>query len=168
MDYRTHRIPNQLTGCIALGGFFLNGWLNGWPGLVGGLFGLLISFIFFIPFYLLRWMGAGDVKLLMAVGVCLGWRLALLAGLSTLLLGAMASMLFLLVNGDLMSYLRRYWQMAMGLFDSGRFVYVRPESDHSAEVRFPYALVIALGTMAAIFGPKFFLLMRIPILSVNQ
>ena len=165
IDLISHRIPNKLTVSTILGALALQSALNGWPGLLDSTLGILVMFSFFLPFYKCRWMGAGDVKLLMAVGGCLGWRLGILAGLSTLLIGAMVAFMFMLVHGDLLTYLRRYGVMAKCLFLTGHFAYVPPESGESANKRFPYALAIALGTLSAIYGPTHWSFMRIPILS---
>ena len=164
-DLLSHRIPNKLTAPVALLGLVLQAWVNGLAGLADGFLGLLVAFFALLPFYLTRWMAAGDIKLLMAVGACLGWRLGILAGLSTLLIGAMVAFLFLLIQGELFSYLRRYGVMAKCLLFTGRFAYIPPEPGQSASVRFPYALAIALGTVAAIYGPAHWSFMRIPILS---
>lgn len=164
-DLHSHRIPNKLTAPVALLGLALQGWINGLAGLADGFLGVLVAFFGFLPFYLARWMAAGDIKLLMAVGACLGWRLGLLAGLSTLLIGAIVAFLFLLIQGELLAYLRRYAVMAKCLLFTGRFAYIPPEPGHSASVRFPYALAIALGTLAALYGPAHWSFMRIPILS---
>ena len=164
-DLLWHRIPNKLTVPVALLGLALQAWINGLAGLADGFLGLLVAFFAFLPFYLARWMAAGDIKLLMAVGACLGWRLGLLAGLSTLLIGALVAFLFLLMQGELFAYLRRYGVMAKCLLLTGRFEYIPPEPGQSASVRFPYALAIALGTLAALYGPAHWSFMRIPILS---
>ena len=164
-DLLSHRIPNKLTAPVALLGLLLQAWFNGWAGLADGFLGMLVGFFAFLPFYLARWMAAGDIKLLMAVGACLGWRLGLLAGLSTLLIGAIVAFMFLLIKGELFAYLRRYGVMAKCLLLTGRFAYIPPEPDQSATVRFPYALAIALGTVAALYGPAHWSFMRIPILS---
>ena len=164
-DLISHRIPNKLTASVALAGLFMQAWSNGLAGLADGCLGLLAAFVVFLPFYLARWMAAGDVKLLMAVGACLGWRLGILAGLSALFIGAIVAFIFLLVAGGLLPYLRRYWVMAKCLLFTGRFAYIPPEAGEMATVRFPYALAIALGALAAIYGPGLWSFMRIPILS---
>lgn len=92
-DLVSHRIPNKLTAPVALLGLLLQAWINGMAGLADGFLGMLVGFFAFLPFYLARWMAAGDIKLLMAVGACLGWRLGVLAGLSTLLIGAIVAFL---------------------------------------------------------------------------
>lgn len=164
-DGVSRRIPNNLTAPVALMGFLLQAWLEGWPGLVESLLGLVAGFLFFLPFYLARWMAAGDVKLLMAVGACLGWRLAILTGMSSLLIGALVALLFLLSRGGLWTYLARYWGMARCLLATGRVAYIPPRADEAASVRFPYAFAIALGTLAALHGPHYWSFMRIPILT---
>jgi prepilin peptidase CpaA len=164
-DLISHRIPNKLTAPVAFVGLVLHAWTSGLGGVADGFLGLLVAFFTFLPFYLARWMAAGDVKLLMAVGACLGWRLALLAGLSSLLIGSIVAFVFLCVRGGLWSYLRRYGLMAKCLLLTGRFSYIPPESSETASVRFPYALAIAFGTWVAIYGPGLWSFMRIPILS---
>lgn len=159
------RIPNWLTVVTACISFATRLSLNGFSGLAEGVLGLLAGFMMFAPFYGARWMGAGDVKLLMGVGACLGWRLVILAGLSSLLIGSVVAFVFLMVRGGLLGYLHRYGVMAKCLLTAGRFAYIPPASDDMASVRFPYALAIALGTVAAIYGPAHWSFMRIPILS---
>lgn len=164
-DMAFQRIPNWLTVTTACIGFGIRLSLHGFSGLGEGFLGLLAGFSIFAPFYAVRWMGAGDVKLLMAVGACLGWRLGALAGLATLLIGALLAFLFLLMQGELLVYLRRYGVMVKALLFTGRFAYIPPDPGQSASLRFPYALAIALGTFAAIYGPAYWPFMRIPILS---
>ena len=164
-DLAVRRIPNWLTVTTACIGFGIRLSLNGFSGLGEGVLGLLAGFSIFAPFYAVRWMGAGDVKLLMAVGACIGWRLVILAGLLSLLIGSVVALVFLMVRGGLLGYLHRYGVMAKFLLMAGRFAYIPPASDDMASIRFPYALAIALGTLAAIYGPAHWSFMRIPILS---
>ena len=164
-DLISRRIPNKITAPVALAGLLLQIWASGWSGLLDGFLGFLSAFVFFLPFYLARWMAAGDIKLLMAVGACLGWRLSILTGLSSLLIGSIAALVFLFVQGGLWAYLRRYGLMAKCLLLTGQFDYIPPQPGEIASVRFPYALAIALGTLAALYGPAHWSFMRIPILS---
>ena len=164
-DLISRRIPNKLTAPVALVGLLLQLWAGGWNGLLDGMLGFFAAFLIFLPFYLARWVAAGDTKLLMAVGACLGWRLGMLADLGTLLIGAIIAFVFLFLQGGLWSYLRRYGLMAKCLLFSGQFAYIPPQSGETASARFPYALAIALGTLVALYGPAHWSFMRIPILS---
>ena len=78
-DLRERKIPNKynLLGfvlaliikfCLV---FFAN---NNWHIFTGSLLGLLLGFIIFFPFFIVRLAGAGDVKLLAVLGLLLGWK----------------------------------------------------------------------------------------------
>src|SRR5689334_20619064 len=74
-DVRYRRIPNWLTASGVLVGLSLNTWLRQaagplpwWPGLKFGLTGMLIAFGVYFVLYVAHAMGAGDVKLMAAVG----------------------------------------------------------------------------------------------------
>jgi len=71
-DLRRRRIPNWLTAATFAAGLLLNVWLDGLPGGLSALGGAALGFVLLFPFYAIRAMGAGDVKLLAALGALLG------------------------------------------------------------------------------------------------
>jgi len=82
-DLRWRRIPNWLVAAGMLLGLGLNalladfsifGAVAGAGGWLGALKGFGVAFAVYFPLYLLRAMGAGDVKLMMAIGAIAGWR----------------------------------------------------------------------------------------------
>ncbi len=87
-DLKTHRIPNLLL-IPALGISVLIHTLgSGLPGLIDVAGGLLVGMAMLLPVYMLGGMGAGDVKLLGVVGSLLGPWGAVVAGLATMMSGA--------------------------------------------------------------------------------
>src|SRR5215212_8490883 len=72
IDVRTRRIPNLLTFGGAAVALAYHAWTGGLHGLALGAGGWTIGLALFLPMFLLRGMGAGDVKLLAAVGAWLG------------------------------------------------------------------------------------------------
>jgi prepilin peptidase CpaA len=71
-DIRSRRIPNWLTLLGVLAGLSLNGLTYGLAGVRNSLGGMLLGFSAYLILYLLRAMGAGDVKLMAAVGAIVG------------------------------------------------------------------------------------------------
>lgn len=86
-DVASRRIPNLLivTGlCLGLGIAHSSGGASqaGW-----GLLGAITGTALFLPFYALRWLGAGDVKLLGVVGAFTGSAAVCWIALYTLISG---------------------------------------------------------------------------------
>src|SRR6266487_365510 len=71
-DVASRRIPNWLTYSGMLVGIVGHAVLQGWRGLGGSIAGGLIAGGAFLVFFLVHAMGAGDVKLITAVGCMVG------------------------------------------------------------------------------------------------
>ncbi len=150
-DLRAHRIPNWLSLSTIVVGFGLQYWFVGMPGVVSGWWGLCTAFGLLILFYAARGMGAGDVKLMMGIGVFLGPGDTAIAVGFTLLCGATAGLAILLWRRGLGEWLRRYWLMLRTLLLTLRPMYVPPSENAVAAQRFPYAAAIATGTIMALW-----------------
>ncbi len=72
IDYSQRRVPNWLNLTLILAGFVVQCFYFGWAGLATGAGGLLVGFGLLIVPWLMHGMGAGDVKLLAAIGVWMG------------------------------------------------------------------------------------------------
>jgi prepilin peptidase CpaA len=71
-DGRSRRIPNWLTVPGLLAGIVANAVATGWPGTKDSLLGAGLGLALLIPFVIIRALGAGDWKLVGALGACLG------------------------------------------------------------------------------------------------
>ncbi|AKJ67461.1 hypothetical protein PATSB16_11590 [Pandoraea thiooxydans] len=92
-DLLARRVPNTLLAAIML---LQAGWLA-WQLIQGGswhsasvhLLGLGLGLLALLPFWVIGWMGAGDVKLFAVIGFLLGYRMLLpVWALASLLNGA--------------------------------------------------------------------------------
>ncbi|WP_298231767.1 prepilin peptidase [uncultured Azohydromonas sp.] len=148
-DVRSRRIPNALVVYGAALGLLFQALapagsgllLDGGVGLPAALLGGLAGLGLFLPFYALRLMGAGDVKLLAMVGIWLGAPAILKVALWTALAGGVLSVVVALFTGQLRQVLRNTFFMLAA---------VRPAqgvgSHLAAGTRLPYAVAIATGT----------------------
>jgi prepilin peptidase CpaA len=150
VDMREHRIPNLVSLGGVLAGLFMHTWFHGYEGLLAGLGGMALGLGILLPFYLLKGMGAGDVKLMAAVGAFLGPQHVLLAAGLTLLAGSLAGIAILVYGKGIGKALQRYWFTVRWLVTAGAWIYQRPAEDEAAAIRFPYALAIATGSLAAL------------------
>src|SRR5262245_29404223 len=71
-DMRTRCIPNRLTFPAAVVGLVAATLTHGGHGTVSSAAGLVVGLGLFFPLFVLRGMGAGDVKLMGALGAWLG------------------------------------------------------------------------------------------------
>src|SRR5690348_13529460 len=71
-DFRFRRIPNWLCSTGIIAGVGVNLYLFDWHGVIVAVLGSLSALAIYIPLYLARGMGAGDVKLMAAVGSVVG------------------------------------------------------------------------------------------------
>jgi prepilin peptidase CpaA len=73
-DLYTRLIPNSLVVAGFVAGIALNSWLGGWSGLLHSLGGFGLALLIYIPLFIVRAMGGGDVKLMAAAGAIVGAR----------------------------------------------------------------------------------------------
>ena len=143
-DVRTRRIPNWLTGSIAGAGFglaFGGGAITPGQAALGMLTGLLLM----MPGHLIGATGAGDVKLMAAVGTMLGPDLAFRAFLYSAVAGGVFAVAVALHRGILATTL----QDASRLVTSPAGARLAIESPARAN-RFAYGPAIAAGTLISL------------------
>jgi prepilin peptidase CpaA len=147
-DWRMRRIPNALTLPAIGAGLLLYALSDGWGGLAFSAKGMALGAgVFFVPYYF-GGMGAGDVKLMGAVGALLGWPMTLVALFYTALAGGLCAVFAMVRARAVGSSFTRMGAMFQLLLANKRF----PAADTigGRSVTIPYALPVALGTIASI------------------
>lgn len=146
-DVREGRIPNWLTGSLAVFGIGVNSLQYGWDGFLFGLGGLIMGLVCLIFFYLKGGMGAGDVKLLGAIGTILGPGQVVFAFAFAAMLGGLYSVALLSNQGGM----RHAWDQMFLLLSTLKVTRAIPVSDapNPTEPKLRYALVLGMGTVIA-------------------
>jgi prepilin peptidase CpaA len=144
VDLKQHKIPNVLSAFAALYGIAAHIYAG--LGVLLPLGGMLLGLIIFLPFYIMGGMGAGDVKLMSAVGAILGTKVGLAAGV-TLIVGSLIGLFVLLKQSEGRAAFWAYARMFFRLFGLRAGDIEKPQIDHLRTKRFPYAIAIATGTL---------------------
>jgi len=160
-DVRERRIPNWLTLAGVIAGFGVNIFSAGMEGLLIALkgFGLALGFYFFL--YLLRAMGAGDVKLMAAVGSFAGWTNWIGILILTAVVGGVAAIVVVLLKGRVRRTIHNLGLILMAFRLRQAPHELSPELDVGSEqaLRLPHGVFIMLGVIAflvitAIWAPR--------------
>ncbi|WP_028226042.1 A24 family peptidase [Paraburkholderia ferrariae] len=158
-DLVARRIPNWLVGSGLFGALAVQVWLHGAPsGATAWLAGAATGFAAFMPFYLLRGMAAGDVKLMAMVGAWLGVNAACHVALATFVLGGAGSVLIVVCQGRLAQLLRNVRAMLPGVLHKLPLASAMPLSIAQIEApgpsvgSLPYGVAIAAGTLGVLFA----------------
>jgi len=147
---RYRRIPNWLSVGGTLVGLALNAFLyEGWPGLKLSLLGLAAGFGLYFVLYALRAMGAGDVKLMGAIGAIVGWQDWFGIFIITAIIGGMMAMILVVAKKRMGRTIFNVGYI-MSEMKHGRPAYLsREELDVKSPkaVGLPHGAVIAVGTI---------------------
>ena len=142
-DLKERRIANLLTLTGLVAAVFLQSLSGGTPGFFFALAGAGVGLTCFLPLYLCKGMGAGDVKLMAAAGAFFGPVGAFAAAMISLVAGAVLAVCFLFWRAR---ELRTAATAGGPQFAEGSTpAQIRKE-------RFPYAVAIAAGVIVTMWA----------------
>ncbi|MFZ3101528.1 MAG: A24 family peptidase [Desulfitobacteriaceae bacterium] len=149
-DWRQRKIYNKLLGPAFLIAFSLQVGQQGWPGVWLSLAGSLVGLALLLIPYLLGGIGAGDVKLLAVIGAFGGVHFVITSFLYGAVLGGIVSIVILIRRKALLATLKHVFLLLP--------ILTRPQPISEAlratcEEKFPYGIVLVLGTILARFVP---------------
>jgi prepilin peptidase CpaA len=147
MDVQQRRIPNWLTYPAILAGVLLRTSYFGWNGFLSAVAGCLLAGGIVFVFYAVRAMGAGDLKLLAALGSIVGPSAIVTVLLATGIAGGVLALIYVTYRGQTRATLSNVG--AVMKFHAWGGLQAHPELnlDNPAALRMPYGLAIAVGTL---------------------
>jgi prepilin peptidase CpaA len=149
-DVQQHRIPNWLTYPGIVLGVVLRGVLFGWKGLGGAVEGLLLAGGIMLLFYAVRAMGAGDVKLMAAIGSLVGPGQAIVVLLATAICGGVMAIGYAVYRGRMWATIKNVGSVLRFHAWAGLQAHPELNLDNPTALRMPYGLAIAAGTLYAL------------------
>lgn len=150
-DVKSRRIPNFITFPAFLFGLALHLALGGWKQLLTALAAGVICGAVFLIFYIAGGMGAGDVKLIMAVGCIAGLSHVAYLLVLTAISGGVMAVVYAMARGRLQETIMNVGELASHHRQEG----LQPHPDlnvkNAATLRLPYALAIAGGSLLTLY-----------------
>jgi prepilin peptidase CpaA len=151
IDIRIQKIPNILTFPTMVAGLTYHFVTKGWGGLIFSAEGLTIGIAIFLIPYVMGGMGAGDAKLMGAVGAMTGPKGVFIACLFTAIAGGIYALIVFLFN---IQYLKNFIarsSITVKIFALTRNFIPIPSDEFEKKPRLCYGVAIAIGTLFYVF-----------------
>lgn len=147
LDCRSRRIPNWLT----VPGFFLGVAvhiaLRGWHGALFALEGAALALVLLLTPVLIRVLGAGDWKLMGAVGALVGPALVLVILFGGLLVSGLMAVVQMARTHRVEETLRNMVVLVRGVFAFGLKANAQASLDNPHSLKLPFGVAVALATI---------------------
>src|ERR1017187_993733 len=149
IDVQQRRIPNWLTYSAIVMGLLLRAYYFGWKGLLAAVSGCLLAGGIVLVFYAVRAMGAGDLKLLAAIGSLVAPHYAVIILLASAIAGGVLAIIYAAYRGRMRVTFSNVGSVVK--FEAWGGLQAHPELnlDNPDTLRLPYGLAIAAGTLYA-------------------
>jgi prepilin peptidase CpaA len=163
-DIKLKKIPNFLTFTLILWGLLSTTISKGFKGFQFSILGFLFGIaIFFIPFAF-NLIGAGDTKLMGAVGAIMGWKFSLSAVLYSGLAGGILAVIIIIFNKSFFNVLLKIFGIIINpilkflYLKTGKdtflrkIQYIESKNIDKKKKYLPYGVAIAAGTILVLSG----------------
>lgn len=146
IDWRVRRIPNWLTVPSLLLGIGLHASIAGWHGALMSIEGAGLALALLLPLVLMRALGAGDWKLMGAVGAFLGPWMFLLVLLASVFVSGFMAMALMIRAKRVKQTLRNVIVLVRGFFAFGLRAHPEISLDNPTLLKLPFGVATAIGT----------------------
>ncbi len=146
-DIKTYKIKNNIVYPFIIIGFITNLYLGGLDGLISSFKGMMIPIIILIIFFVLRMLGAGDIKLFSAIGAIMGIEFVLISIIYSFLAGGAIALLLIILrrNGiERLKHLFMYLKSCIITFSLLPYADFNDKSD-GGKFRFAFAVVCGVA-----------------------
>jgi prepilin peptidase CpaA len=148
VDFRTRKIPNWLTVPAFVAGLTLRTALLGWPGAKSALEGTGLALLVLLPLVLMRALGAGDWKLMGAVGAFLGPLMFLFVLLGSILVSGIMAIVEMARTRRVRETFHNLYILVQGFFTFGLRANPKISLDNPELLKLPFGVAVAIATVA--------------------
>jgi prepilin peptidase CpaA len=155
VDFRTRKIPNWLTVPAFVAGMTLRTALFGWTGAKSALEGTGLALVVLLPLVLMKALGAGDWKLMGAVGAFLGPLLFLFVLLGSILVSGIMAIVEMARTRRVRETFHNLYVLVQGFFTFGLRANPKISLDNPELLKLPFGVAVAIATVACYCAARF-------------
>lgn len=147
MDVYCYRIPNSLIVFGLSSGCLLQFQQNSYFGILQGIAGIVLPILILYPLFIMRGLGAGDIKLFSVVGCYLPIKISLMTLCTAFLIGALLSLIKMIIHKNLffrMQYLATYLKKSISSNQSHSYHSGIPDKNSVIPFSIPILLSVLL------------------------
>jgi prepilin peptidase CpaA len=147
LDWRSRRLPNWLTIPGLVLGIAVHAGYSGWHGVLFAIEGAGVAMLLLLTPVLIRVLGAGDWKLLGAVGALLGPVLILFVLFGSILVSGVMAIFQIAYAHRVRETLRNMKTLVHGFFAFGLKPNPEMSLDNPARMKLPFGVAVAAATV---------------------
>jgi prepilin peptidase CpaA len=150
-DWRSRRIPNWLTVPALAVGIALGAALGGWAGAKSSLLGAGLGLLVLLPFVLIRSLGAGDWKLVGALGSYLGPNRLITVLFAALIVAGVMALILVIWKGRFRQTVRNMGRL-LAAFGSLHLPGEDLTLDDPKAAKVPFGVAVAIAVVLYTVG----------------
>lgn len=155
IDGKELRVPNKLTFPMIIAGWIFSmiaygvsgdGW---YYGLMWSLIGTIVGGLTLLPFYSIGGMGAGDVKMMAAIGAWVHIKIVFLSFCIGAAVGGVIAVIMILMSGEAKKHYDQFWYLINEITtvqNPEKLSEIAAERKSSMKL-LPYGIPMAIGTV---------------------
>jgi len=155
LDWRSRRIPNWLSITGLVVGVAVHAGIGGWHGALFSVKGAGLALLLLLPLVALRALGAGDWKLMGAVGAFVGWQMFLFVLLGSIFASGIMAVVQVVRMGRVMETLRNMATLVRGFFAFGLKKNPQISLDNPRLIKLPFGVAVAAATLICFYAANF-------------
>jgi len=152
-DVKSGKVRNKLNYSFIAAGIITNLAIGGRSGLIFSLWGIILPLMCLLVLFLLRMLGAGDIKLLCALGSIMGAEFAGSVMLYSFAAGGIAAAAAMMLRKNCSMRAKYFVDYAVSCFLTMSFLPYSDFGDKQGCGRFHFAGAIAFGAVLAVYLP---------------
>lgn len=144
-DIKTYKIKNNIVLPFIVIGFLTNMYLDGIAGILFSFKGMAFPIITLIIFFVLRMLGAGDIKLFSAIGAIMGLEFVLYTIVYSFLAGGVISLVLIIIRKNVFERFKHFFQYLKSCILTQSILQYTDFDDKSDGGKFRFAFAMVCG-----------------------